>query len=57
MLTDEASHKSVPPSLDLNRVSKSCLKRNEAKFPEKQKQTIPRELNRVAEKICQKKTF
>ena len=46
MLTDNARLENTPPPLDLTRISKSCLKRNErSEFPEKQKLAIPRETN------------
>ena len=36
MLTDDARHKNVPPSLNLTRILKSYHKRNDRrKFPEK----------------------
>ena len=49
MLTDDARHENVPPSLDLTRILKSYHKRNDGrKFKEKQKQPVPREINHAA---------
>ena len=49
MLTDDARHENLYPSLDLNRILKSCLKRNDrSKFPEKYEQNVPCEINHIA---------
>ena len=49
MLTDDARHKNVPPPLDLIRILKSYHERNDRrKFPGKQEQLIPCEINHVA---------
>ena len=49
MLTDDTRHKNVPPPLDLIRILKSYHKRNDKrKFPEKQEQPIPHEINCTA---------
>ena len=46
--TDNARLKKVPPLLDLTIVLKSYHKRNDRrKFPEKQEQPLPREINRA----------
>ena len=44
MLTGDARHENLLPCHDLNRILKSCLKRNDrSKFP----QVIPHEINCV----------
>ena len=46
MLTGNATHQNASPPLDLNRILKSSLKRNDRrKCPEKQEQTILPEIN------------
>ena len=46
MLTDGARPENVLPPLDLTRISKSCLERNDkSEFLENQEYTLPREIN------------
>ena len=58
MLTDNTRHQNVPPPLDLKRVLKSCLKRNDtSKFLEKEEQTIPQEINCAVSLVKNDKSF
>ena len=55
MLTGDARHENIHYSLDLNRLLKSCLKRNDrSKFPVK-KGAIPHKINRVVSKTASQK--
>ena len=48
MQTDNVRYENLPPLVDLNKILKSCLKSSDrSKFPEKQEQTIPCEINRA----------
>ena len=56
--TDDARFKNVPPLLYLTKILELYHKRNDGrKFPEKQQQSIPREINHAAWLVKNGKTF